>query len=284
MTVSEQDAYPLLGIDPANSATYLNKVLGTVAPALQSGFLRAQNLPPGLPAAGVYPIAVPPAGSSNVDVAAYVGGGKAFTLVTRDAVANTDTATLTIANVDANAKTFSMQVSWSQTFTSVKTSSIDATLGGSSVVTAVKPATGLQPGFVLVQAFASAMPKAGTYPIGPTAAAAAGSTVDVLTPTGAKAFTLVTRDAVAAADTASVTVSKVDPTANTFSLDVQWSQTFVAVTLGKVDTTLGTSTVVSTSKPATGAYLVPSAGVFPLSGGVDNKAGAPATSSIPAGQ
>ena len=87
---------------------------------------------PALPKAGDYPLTGGGASTkAKTGITANSGGGNAFTVEARKNGADGKQTTVTIADVDDTANTFSMTVDWSQTVTGIKLADLPAKLQGS---------------------------------------------------------------------------------------------------------------------------------------------------------
>jgi len=130
-TVTEMDTYKGLSSD-STSPSFIKTVLGTDK-APKSGLvhvLDADN--PSLPKAGVYPLA---GGGASANSSAQIPGassGTAFNVEAKKNGQDGDNTTVTISNVDATAKTFTLTAVWTQSVTGMKLKDLPDKLQGSS--------------------------------------------------------------------------------------------------------------------------------------------------------
>jgi hypothetical protein len=142
-TITEQESYKQLGVD-ANAPNFVKKVLGTqTITGSQPGAVHVHDADtPTLPKAGIYPLG---GGGNNANSAANIpantGGGEAFTVEARKSGGDGDATTVTIADVDTQANTFSLTTAWSQNVTGIKLADLPGKLQGNSYAISVAPPT-----------------------------------------------------------------------------------------------------------------------------------------------
>lgn len=129
-TVTETDTYKGLSSD-STSPSFIKTVLGTDK-APKSGLvhvLDADN--PSLPKAGVYPTG----GGASANSSAQIPGASsstAFNVEAKKKGKDGDNTTVTISNVDATAKAFTLTAVWTQSVTGMKLKDLPDKLQGSS--------------------------------------------------------------------------------------------------------------------------------------------------------
>lgn len=141
-TITETDTYAGISFDSA-SQSFIKTVLGTeTVTGTRPGLVHVKDADtPALPKAGAYPLGGGGASAKSSATVTKDPFGTAFNVEAKKNGQDGDKTTVTISNVDATAKTFTLVAVWTQSVTGIKLADLPGKLAGYEI-TVNKPSGG----------------------------------------------------------------------------------------------------------------------------------------------